>query len=131
CVIFLASLGVWLSLASRNTLWANLTMALFLLLLFGSVVIRANVDVLSAYHPVGPPTWLETFSDVGLSPPRAWWVSSFAWYDIVNGIRNKDVVFSNRLTAVVTGQGVLAAAAWVLWRLACRRFRRESAQRRA
>jgi ABC-type transport system involved in multi-copper enzyme maturation permease subunit len=129
CVLFLASLGVWLSLASRNTLWANLTMALFLLVLFGSSVIRANMDVLSSYRAGGPPTWLETYADVGLSPLRAWWVSSFSWYDVVDSIRNKDVLFSNRLTAAVAGQAVLASAAWALWRLACVRFRRESAQR--
>jgi ABC-type transport system involved in multi-copper enzyme maturation permease subunit len=129
CVIFLASLGIWLSLASRNTLWANLTMALFLLLLFGGSVIRANVDLLSAYRPTATPTWLETFADVGLSPLRAWWVSCFSWYEVVNGIRNKDVVFSNRVTAIMAGQAILGVAAWVLWRLACVRFRRESAQR--
>jgi ABC-type transport system involved in multi-copper enzyme maturation permease subunit len=129
CISFLASLGIWLSLASRNTLWANLTMALFLLLLFGSSVIRANVDLLSGYHSAGPPTWLETYTDVGLSPLRAWWVSTFSWYDIVNSIRNEDVVFRNRLTAVVAGYTVLGAAAWILWRLSCVRFRRESAQR--
>ena len=115
--------------ACSSLLLSNVVTKLVVLLRLHCTV--ANVDVLSAYNPVGSPTWLETFSDVGLSPPRAWWVSSFSWYDIVNGIRNKDIVFSNRLTAVVTGQGILAAAAWLLWRLACRRFRRESAQRRA
>jgi ABC-type transport system involved in multi-copper enzyme maturation permease subunit len=126
CVIFLASLGVWLSLASRNTLWAHLTMALFLLLLFGGSVIRANVEILSSYRAAGTPTWLETYADVGLSPLRAWWVSSFSWYDLVHSIRNRDVLFSHRLTAVVVGQAVLGSAAWVLWRLTCVRFRRES-----
>src|SRR5205823_4791729 len=34
-LVFLASLGVWLSLVSRNTLWARMKMALGLLVVFG------------------------------------------------------------------------------------------------
>jgi hypothetical protein len=129
CVAVLASLGIWLSLASRNRLWANLTMALFLLLLFGASWIRANVDALSSYQPASA-TWIDNFLDVGLNPLRALWVVGFSWRDLVNSIRKEDVLFGSRLTAILAGEVLFGVAAWVLWKVACVRFGRETAQSR-
>jgi ABC-type transport system involved in multi-copper enzyme maturation permease subunit len=129
-VAALASLGIWLSLASRNTLWANLTMALVLLLLFGGSVIRANLGALSPYQSA-PANWAETFTDVGIHPLRTWWVASFSWSDLVKTVREENALFDNRLTAIVAGEVFLGSMAWGFWRLACARFGRESARRRS
>jgi hypothetical protein len=70
-VAFIVSIGLWLSLGSRNVLWANAKMSVVLLALFvGSLLVKWEVgtrpQTLSA-------CFLEAFSQVGVNPPRAQW----------------------------------------------------------
>ena len=77
-IAFLASLGVCLSLIARNTLWANFTMALMLLLVFvGSWVILIYTALLTGTRPVQAQRRWYTFSEYGLNPPRTWWHMGF------------------------------------------------------
>jgi hypothetical protein len=119
---FLASLGVWLSLSCRTTLWANLSMALVLLLFFtGSFLGMTTFD-----EPmIVEATWLDSLRAIGLSPVRTWWFVGFSWPEPANALVHLDVLFWRRLSAVLVGLALYGLAAWGLWRSACRRFRAE------
>lgn len=117
---FLASIGVWLSLASRNTLWANVTMALVLLLLFASVWIHF-LDV-QASSPWQYMTWRDVFWQVGLNPGLSWWFSGFSWRDLAEAVRTGDRMFLWRLSVIPLGLMLFAAGAWAFWRMTCARF---------
>jgi ABC-type transport system involved in multi-copper enzyme maturation permease subunit len=122
-VAFLASLGVWLSLACRNTLWANTSMALMVLLFFtGSFLGMTAYEV---RWPADDADWLDNVRQIGLSPLRTWWTLAFSWKEPAEAIANQDLNFGRRVGGALTGVAVYAAAAWGLWRLAVWRFRRE------
>jgi ABC-type transport system involved in multi-copper enzyme maturation permease subunit len=123
-VAFLASLGLWLSLASRNTLWANMTMALVLLLVFGGVWLGMVDDAFTSYR-AHDPDWGDTFREVGLNPGRAWWYAGFSWQECARAWADGTPLFWQRLTASLAGAGAYAAGAWLFWRLCCRRFERK------
>ncbi len=125
---FLASLGLWLSLASRTTLWANLSMALVLLLLFTSSWLGITSDWASSY-PSGESDWLRSLSEVGFNPIHTWWFVGFSWKELIDSIRTEDATFGIRCASVLVGQISLGLAAWGFWRLACARFRRETEHR--
>jgi ABC-type transport system involved in multi-copper enzyme maturation permease subunit len=117
---FLASVGLWLSLASRNTLWANVTMALVLLLLFASVWLRL-VDSQSAFL-WQEMRWRDVFWTVGLNPGMSWWFSGFSWRELADGVRRGDRIFLWRLSTIPVGLAVFGVGAWVFWRLTVARF---------
>jgi hypothetical protein len=122
---FLASIGVWLSLVSRNTMWANTTMALILLVLFGGSWLTATDSWSSEIQEVQQVGWLDSLVWVGLNPGVSWWYSGFTWTEITDAARKEDWVFFRRLTVIVTGQALFAAAAWGFWRLTILRFWRD------
>jgi ABC-type transport system involved in multi-copper enzyme maturation permease subunit len=125
-VAFVASLGVWLSVVCRKTLWAYLGMALVLLL----VVVGPWAEYLYRNPPGGSwggqGRWAE-FAQIGLDPPRTWWFLGFSWVDFRNEVLEGQGPLRGPLGAALAGLGCYAAAAGVLWLLACWRFRREQA----
>jgi ABC-type transport system involved in multi-copper enzyme maturation permease subunit len=122
-VAFLASLGVWLSLACRNTLWANLSMALVVLVFFtGSFLGMTAYEV---RWPADDADWLDNVRQIGLSPLRTWWTLAFSWKEPAEAVAGQDLHFGRRVGGALAGVAVYAAAAWGLWRLAVWRFRRE------
>jgi ABC-type transport system involved in multi-copper enzyme maturation permease subunit len=151
---FLVSLGVWLSLSSRNTLWARVSMALVLLVFLGIGVrfllpaARARAYATAAPTPapavqtfVGPPPvaprpwnllpWPEYVVDVGLNAPGNWWFLNFSPQTYARVVetgdpqKTGDPEFVAQL-AVATGSIVAyGLAARLLWALACLRFRGE------
>jgi ABC-type transport system involved in multi-copper enzyme maturation permease subunit len=73
---FLASLGLRISLASRNIRQSQFIMAVFLLLFFGgglSWLLGAVPERLM------PSSWREPLASVGLSPVRTWFFFAFSW----------------------------------------------------
>ncbi len=123
-VAFLASLGLWLSLVSRNTLTAFLCMALVLLVMFcGSFVATAYSDLL--FGSYANPAWWESFTAIGLNPPRTLWELGFTWDDFAADVWPRGGELRPVLGAALCGVLAYAVAAGLLWLAACRRFRHE------
>jgi hypothetical protein len=114
-----ASVGVWLSLVSRNTLWATVSMAAVLLLLF---LVPWVVWLSPDHRPPGLWKWERHFGMWGLNPLAAWWFAWYSWSDVPRplGAGRDPHLFDARLLAVLVGlalQAVVAAGAWLLaWR---------------
>jgi ABC-type transport system involved in multi-copper enzyme maturation permease subunit len=134
-VAFLASIGLWLSVASRTTLQARFLTALVLLVFLGG-----GLRQLSAHSPITVtqraglfPDWSELpwqilVAEVGANAPGAWSFLSFSQQDF-HGVRPEYVrQFIGRLLVTIGGMAVYAAAAAAFWLAACRRFRRETPQ---
>jgi hypothetical protein len=122
---FVASLGGWLSLVCRKTLWAYLGMALVLLL----IVVGPWAELLYNKPPGGGwggQGWGSNLAQVGLDPPRTWWFLEFGWTDFRELLEASSPLRAPLGTSLA-GLGCYAAAAGVLWLLACWRFRREQA----
>ena len=127
-VAFLASLGVCLSLVSRNSLWANFTMALMLLLVFvGSWVVFVYSALLTGSRPTWSQSWWYTFSEYGLNPPRTWWHLGFNWTQFNDEILHGPGLFRDSYGACLAGLLVFAAATGLFWWAAKKRFRQEQA----
>jgi hypothetical protein len=124
-VAFLASYGVWLSLNSRNTLWAYLGMALMLLLMFAGPWVALLYSQLLASGGGGAETWWDWFAQVGLNPPRTWWYLGYSWDDFRTDVLDPNAGLRGPLGATLAGLGVYAVAAGALWLAACHRFRVE------
>jgi ABC-type transport system involved in multi-copper enzyme maturation permease subunit len=120
-VAFWASLGVWLSLACRTTSAAYVSAALALLLLFAGpwlgVVLSGG---LSGEQDLAADLFL-----LGLNPLRTWWFLAFSWPDFWDAAVGTDPSFLSRVGAVLIGLTAYAAAAWLLWGSACRKFSRD------
>jgi ABC-type transport system involved in multi-copper enzyme maturation permease subunit len=141
CAVYLAlfaSLGLWLSLASRNTLWANFTTAFATLLVFtGSLLIVYYSDLDSSqgwYHPWRLRELLQkeadpmvAFLQVGLNPLRTWWHLNFSWQDVASAADGGDPLLWPRVQGCVLGMLCWLTLAGVLWLAACRRLRRAAA----
>jgi ABC-type transport system involved in multi-copper enzyme maturation permease subunit len=110
-VAFVASLGVWVSVIGRNTLWANFTMAVLLLVFFGG----GWLEWLLTRRP-DPGFFLP------LNPWLAWWLLAFPALPtrfegpLLGGVKP---------LALLAWALVFALLAACFWRLAVRRFRRE------
>jgi ABC-type transport system involved in multi-copper enzyme maturation permease subunit len=119
-VAFVASLGVWLSLACRNTLWAQVTTALMLLVLFAG----AWVLLLNYAEPFGGqiPGRVENMLQYGLSPLGAWWHLAFSWVDYAAAPEAGLPSLRARLGSGAAGVAVFAALAGLLWLAGCARF---------
>jgi ABC-type transport system involved in multi-copper enzyme maturation permease subunit len=117
---FLASLGLFFSVTAASTGRAAVgTLA-------GLVATWALPPVLAGYwHGFAGTTaaadrpWLAALLEDGLAPPLTWRFLAFAHGDPL-----RNAAADDQFMGVALGLAVYAAAAWVLWRLAARRFRR-------
>lgn len=126
---FLTSMGVWLSLASRNTLRANLTMAGVLCFWFGGFLAMASLKEFLIL--LKPGSWLDHFLDTFLCPASTWWYMAFTWQEIVRATASGSPAFWGRLCGTLVSLPVFGGSAWLLWRLSRREFRRGQSWRRA
>jgi ABC-type transport system involved in multi-copper enzyme maturation permease subunit len=123
---FVASVGVWLSLASRNTIWANVSMALVLLLMFlTSGLAGGNIGQLTNMPLSLQAYMLEAAVYEGLNPARIQWLAGFSWTDFAGAVYRKDLAFGISLLAVLLSELVFGLAAGFFWLLNCLRFRKE------
>jgi ABC-type transport system involved in multi-copper enzyme maturation permease subunit len=136
-VAFLSSLGVLLSLVSRTTLWARVSMGL-ILLVFLAIPLKLLADEVRAAGRgpavVRPPTpadpwwhlpWAEFTAETAASPVGAWWFLAFSRSDYASALAAGDPQFAGRLIVAEGGIVAYGLAARLLWTLACRRFRGE------
>jgi ABC-type transport system involved in multi-copper enzyme maturation permease subunit len=139
-VAFLASLGICVSVRSRTTLRAQVTMAVLLLVFFGGAWIALAFDApariamasveATASTPGGVPMTARMtralLYDVGINPVRSW-----AWTFATSSLENRnESMFDHRLdparqTMVARAVAAYAAIAAILWLDAWRRFRAE------
>jgi hypothetical protein len=111
--IIIAEIGVWCSLASRNTLRANI----FTLMILAGIVLLPLVLGLvetilnQALRGLDISFWSSALWSRGLSPPCVLWDLAFA----------NDSRFDN-LPAAFVGLAVYAVIAWLLWRRLVARF---------
>jgi hypothetical protein len=130
---FVASLGVWISLASRTTVWARVTMALMLLVFLGIglrslyLEVRAGnrartVGGLVAWETL---PWDRYVTDVGMNMPGAWWFLTFSRSDYEKSLAAGDVRFVAQLLVATGGIVTYGLFARLLWTIACLRFRGE------
>lgn len=117
---FLSALGVWLSLLARNTLWANMTMALILLLWFGGVGLEQVAQLLS--HDIRFQGWRADLVQMLFNPGRTWWTAGFAWADFREAL-TQGTDLNRACTLAAASVPVCAAAAWLIWVSCRRRFR--------
>jgi ABC-type transport system involved in multi-copper enzyme maturation permease subunit len=120
-----ASLGVWLSLVNRNTLWARMSMALALLvILAGSWVSFSLGNGGLRGWQMDPARWQDHLTEVGLNPVRTWVVMSFSWHAGNEALASGDRLFRAHMNAAAAGSILAALVAEALWLLAVYRFRR-------
>jgi hypothetical protein len=135
---FLASLGVLLSVGSRTTLWARVTMALMLLAFVGIglrvlfIDLRADNILLGSVSGINPVIidwnrlpWQEYIVEVAANIPEAWWFCTRIPGDLDQATKAGGFRFVGRLIVAEGGILAYALAARVLWGIACTRFRGE------
>ncbi len=121
CLALLAGVGLWLSLVSRNTLWATVNMAAVLLFLFlVPWFVWLNLD----YRVAVNEGWETHFGAWGLNPLAAWWFVGFSWPEVSGllGAGPEADLLRARLLAVLAGLALQAAVAAGAWLLALRRL---------
>jgi ABC-type transport system involved in multi-copper enzyme maturation permease subunit len=128
-VAFLASVGVFLSSASRTTLWARVTMALVLLaflgLSFRALLPEVRLGV-AGYNltPVHSPApwrvlpWKQYLTDDAVNAPGAWWFLACSRDEYSAALAAGDSQFVGRLIAAECGIVGYALVARLLWTLA-------------
>jgi ABC-type transport system involved in multi-copper enzyme maturation permease subunit len=135
-VAFLASVGVWLSLACRTTLWARVTMAMVLLIFLGISLramapdVRTGAGIQSSATATGPLPWdmlpwRQFVGQTGANAPGSWWFLAFTRDDYAAALNAGNSYFVGRLMVAEAGILAYALAARLLWALACHRFRGE------
>jgi ABC-type transport system involved in multi-copper enzyme maturation permease subunit len=135
-VAFLASVGVWLSLASRTTLWARVTMTMVLLIFLGISLramapdVRNGAGIQSSASATGPLPWdmlpwRQFVGQTGANAPGSWWFLAFTRDDYTAALNAGNSYFVGRLMVAEAGILGYALAARLLWALACYRFRGE------
>jgi ABC-type transport system involved in multi-copper enzyme maturation permease subunit len=125
-IVFLATLGIWVSTVCRTTLWAYVSMALMVLLVFaGSWLVLLNSGPAGEWALQPDDLW-RNVAKVGLNPFAAWWFEGFSWDEFADG---RDFLFWPRLKAILTGISLLAVLAGIFWLAARQRFRDEAKPR--
>jgi ABC-type transport system involved in multi-copper enzyme maturation permease subunit len=132
---FVASLGVSVSLVSRTTLWARMTMAMLLLAFLGIGLRILSADIReSAKSTVFAPEptsswnkvpWQEYSAEWAANMAGTWWVLTFSPREYDNALSVGDARFVGRLIVAECGIVSYALAARLLWAFACLRLRRE------
>ncbi len=90
---FLAGLGVWISLSSRSTLWANLSMVLMLMLCFTTALVKRAV-----YDPgyrIQSFRWLTEAPDELINPGYVLRDAAFSWQALEGLSLQYDCEFQN------------------------------------
>ncbi|HZV05903.1 MAG TPA: ABC transporter permease subunit [Gemmataceae bacterium] len=123
-IFLLASSGVLGSILARNTMWAQLSMALLLLVLFGSPVIRMNQTYEDAFSE-DPHDTVAHLWQVGLNPVVGWWLAGFSCYEGQETLAEPDGLSQARLKSIQHGIAVLSALAAVCWLAARLRLNKE------
>jgi hypothetical protein len=119
--LFLTSLGLWLSVLCRKTLWAYIGMMLVLLLLhLGWLPYRLLLGMRSG-GPSGPAQLIEW----GLNPAQTWWYFACSREQFRAEILENGSVFADRIDATLLGLLLFFVLAWLLWLAANARFARE------
>ncbi len=118
---FLGSLGLWLSVTTRNTTRARVSLAVVLFVFFGLGLVRLVAEPDQNMFSRVPPA----VSEAGANAPGAWWYLSFSWDEFAAARAGADAAFFPRLTAGVLGSFAYAGLAGVLWLSACWQFRGE------
>jgi hypothetical protein len=85
-IVFLTNLGIWLSLTSRNNRWANVAMAVVLLLLFGASRLSLTYGIPFGSRLPWPYNLLMGFFDNAVDPARTLWLFGFTWTEFANHI---------------------------------------------
>jgi ABC-type transport system involved in multi-copper enzyme maturation permease subunit len=127
-VALLVSLGLWLSLVSPRTLWANLSVALILLVTFAGAELATRFDLVRPAR-AGGADWLRHLVEVGLNPIRTWWFVGFSWSDLARAKHRGDSLNWASFQGVLVGLALVGATAWLLWRLARVWLGRETGRR--
>jgi ABC-type transport system involved in multi-copper enzyme maturation permease subunit len=124
--MLLASLGTWLGLVCRNTMWAQLSMALVVMLLFCGPWLRfINQSGSDSFCDDAEEHWQHLWQ-IGLNPVAAWWVAGFSWSEWREIHAPEDAnLFASRLHAVANGFLLLATLAGLFWLAARYRLDRE------
>jgi ABC-type transport system involved in multi-copper enzyme maturation permease subunit len=114
--VMIAEVGVWCSLASRNTLRANIfTLAILAGIFLLPLVLALAESVLNeALGAPGSSFWSSALWSRGLSPPLVIWDLAFT----------NESLSSDNLPAALVGLAVYAVIAWLLWRRLNTRFGR-------
>jgi hypothetical protein len=114
--VMTAEIGVWCSLASRNTLRAtSFTLAILAGISLAPLVLGLAWNVLTQALGVSNPDSLESaLLSFGASPPLVLWDLAFA----------NESRFNENLPAALVGLGGYTLIAWLLWRRLNTRFGR-------
>ncbi len=128
---FLAGLGVWISLSSRSTLWANLSMVLMLMLCFTTAL--AKRAVYAPEYRSQKLNWLTDAPDELINPGYVLRDAAFSWqasevlswqYDceFQNPRAAKERersarLFLQKLAMISLNLAFFGAAAWFFWQL--------------
>jgi ABC-type transport system involved in multi-copper enzyme maturation permease subunit len=102
-LIFLASMGLWVSAVSSTPLWATFTTSVLLLLIFG-----APWWFLMVLRPAG---WWTSMLEVGINPLGSWWFLLFTWKEG----EAVDPRIISKLVAVLVGLAMYAALTGAFW----------------
>jgi len=141
CLVYLAfigSVGLWISLASRSTLWANLSAALALMLCFSGSGAKAVVDNPDFRSQIFG--WLRHAPEVLVNPSYALFASAFTWQEMDNLPAPKDLeslwqtapvqpepparVFLRNLLMIPVNLLFFAGTAWAFWQLSRWQFKK-------
>ena len=126
---FFASFGVWLSVVSRNTLWANMCMTVVLMFLFmGSVLAWAGDEPIARATDAG--LWVRIVNDLRINPGYVWWFSAFSWKDLSRVIFDEQRWLARAFFEGLASLPLFGIAAWWFWRVAQERFQDERAWQR-
>jgi ABC-type transport system involved in multi-copper enzyme maturation permease subunit len=117
-VALLATIGVWLSLACRNTVSAYFATALLLMLLFlGSWLVLLNTAIAgptASFYGI----WLERFLEIGLNPIVCWWHLAANWRTTTGLLADLGVLRWFDTAALSAGLLVFALLGLLVWHAA-------------
>lgn len=124
-LVFLTSLGMWISLVSRSSLWAYCTMLFALLAVFaGWWIVLMYAQFFFRARPGGR-GWWNRFIEIGLNPGRTWWYFGFNGNELSQEIGHWLNIFTGNFAAVLAGLGVMILLTGLLWLFSWLKIRKE------
>ena len=134
---FFSAIGLWISLVSRSTLWANLSMALVLMLCFTIAMANPLASALEidrqhnsrsgqAFELLANPSYvilLSAFSWHALDDPLAKTDDASDFIYLRHGAEPDRKRLRRNLVMIPVNVALFGSAAWVFWLLSRRKFR--------